>query len=65
MTLQEAMLDYRARERISQTEFANRCGLSLQTICNVENGVQSPSKVSEKKIRLVLEGGITNDSSDS
>ena len=64
MTLQERMLDYRARERISQTELANRCGLSLQTICNVENGVQSPSKVSEKKIRLVLEGG-TNDSSDS
>lgn len=54
MTLQERMLDYRARERISQTELANRCGVSLQTINSIENGLQSPSKVTLAKIELVL-----------
>ena len=55
MTLQEKMLDYRARERISQTELAHRCGVSLQTICSVENNTQNPSKMTLRKILLVVE----------
>ena len=57
MELSELMVRYRAKERISQSELAKRCGVSLQTINSVENGVQTPSKVTEQKIRLVIEGG--------
>ena len=54
MTLQERMVQYRAKERISQTELAERCGLSYQTINSVENGTQDPSKVTQAKIELIV-----------
>lgn len=54
-TLPERMIEYRARERISQGELAKRCGLSLQTINSIENELQEPSKVTEAKIKLVIE----------
>lgn len=52
--LRERMIEYRARERINQTEFANRVGVSKQTIYSVENGLQDPSKVTTAKIELVI-----------
>lgn len=54
MSLQSEMLKYRAKERISQSELAKRCGVSLQTINSVENGIQHPSKVTEQKILFVI-----------
>lgn len=60
MTLGERMVRYRAKERISQTELAQRCGVTLQTISNVERGIQEPSRVTVQKIELVIsenEGG--------
>lgn len=48
------MVEYRARERISQGELARRCGLSVQTICSVENETQEPSRVTLAKIELVI-----------
>ena len=54
MTLAERMVWYRAKERISQTELAQRCGLSLQTIHSVETETQTPSKVTLAKIELVV-----------
>lgn len=54
------MLNYRARENISQRELAARCKVTLQTINSVENGLQTPSKLTETKIRLVI-GGSEND----
>lgn len=54
MTLAERMIEYRARERISQTELAARCGLSLQTVNSVENETQSPSKITTAKIELII-----------
>ena len=59
MTLQEKMVAYRAKEKISQTELAHRCGLSIQTVNSVENGLQKPSKLTEAKIMLVI-GGTEN-----
>ena len=56
MTLVEEMVMYRAKERISQGELARRCGVSLQTINSIETGQQEPSRVTETKIRLVVEG---------
>lgn len=57
MSLQEQMIQYRARERITQQEFAERCGLSKQAIHLVECGKRSPSKITQAKIELVLRGG--------
>ena len=46
---------YRARHDISQAEMARRCNLTKQTIYAIENERQSPGKLTEMKIRLVLE----------
>ena len=54
MSLQDRMIQYRAKERITQAELAQRCGISVQTICSVENGSQDPSKVTHAKIELVV-----------
>lgn len=56
--LQTKMLAYRARNNISQSELARRCGLTLMTINSIENGRQSPSKLTETKIRLVVDGSV-------
>lgn len=63
MKLADDMIVYRAQNRINQTELAKRCGVSTQTICNVENGVQNPSKLTEAKIRLVI-GGKEDENAD-
>lgn len=49
------MIEYRARERISQKELARRVGVTVQTINSVENGLQEPSKLTEAKIHLVID----------
>lgn len=54
MTLQDRMVEYRAKERISQTELARRCKVSAQTINSVENGVQEPSRRTVAQIELVI-----------
>lgn len=56
MKLSERMVLYRAKERISQSELAKRCGVTLQTINSIENETQSPSKVTIAKIELVIGG---------
>lgn len=53
--LQGKMLAYRAKENISQGELAARCGLTLATVNSIENGRQSPSKLTETKIRLIVD----------
>lgn len=54
MTLAERMIEYRAKQSISQTELAKRCGVSYPTISAVENGIQEPTKVTQAKIELVI-----------
>lgn len=56
MTLSEEILRYRARHNMSQRDFAERCGVTVQTINSVENGRQDAGKLTETKIKLVLEG---------
>lgn len=55
MTLQDLMVRYRAKYRITQQELARQCGVCVMTINAVENGTQKPSRVTEQKIRLVVE----------
>lgn len=54
MSLQDRMIEYRAKEQISQTELAKRVGVTVQTINSVENGNQEPSKITRAKIELVI-----------
>ena len=54
MTLQERMIEYRAKERINQTELAKRVGVTTQTINSIETGAQEPSKITLAKIELVI-----------
>lgn len=51
------MLDFRARHKISMREFAARAGVTLQTVYAIENGLQKPTRTTERKIRIVLEEG--------
>lgn len=57
MSLQDMMIQYRARERITQAELANRCGLSKQSIHLIESGKKNPSKVAQAKIEIVIGKG--------
>lgn len=54
MTLQDRMIEYRAKERLTQAEMAAKCGISTQTLCSVENGTQEPGKLTKAKIELVI-----------
>lgn len=60
MTLAEKMMWYRAKHSLTQQQFADMCGLSKMTICQIETGVQKPSKITQMKILIVL-GGNTNE----
>lgn len=53
--LKDKMLDYRARHDLSQGELAEMCHVTKQTIWAVENGIQTPSKLTERKIRNVVD----------
>ena len=63
MSLGEKMFEYRARHRLSMRAFAEKCGLSLQTVWSVEAGLQNPTQMTQRKIELVIEGEETDDDS--
>lgn len=54
MELKDAIVLYRATHNISMKDFAAKCGVSGQTIYNIETVGQKPSKVTAVKIKLVL-----------
>lgn len=56
MTLGERIIYYRAKNRLSQKDFAELCGVTPQTIYAIENGYQKASKTTVIKINLVLDG---------
>ena len=53
--LQEDMIRYRAETGLSMERAAQKAGITLQTWMNVERGIQSPSRVTETKIRMIIE----------
>lgn len=53
--LANKMVMYRAKHNISMEKLAQLCGVSLQTINSVEKGTQNPSRLTEQKIRLVVD----------
>jgi DNA-binding XRE family transcriptional regulator len=52
--LSDKIFMYRARHRLSQTEMAKRCGISLSTLCSIEKRDADPSKKTLAKIMMVL-----------
>lgn len=57
------MVRYRAKHDLSQAELAAKAGLSTQTINSIETGQQTPSKVTEMKLWIVLEEDFEKDES--
>ena len=55
MTIGEEMTRFRAKHNLTQKELADIVGVTVQTICNVETGQQTPSRVTEQKIRIAME----------
>lgn len=49
------MIMYRAKHKLSQPEFAEKAGVSVQTVCHIETGQQKPSKITVAKIRLAMQ----------
>jgi DNA-binding XRE family transcriptional regulator len=54
MKLKDAIVLYRAKNRMSMQAFAEKCGVTAQTIYNVETVGQKPSRVTKAKIEIVL-----------
>ncbi len=54
--LADKIVMYRAKHRLSQRQFAEKCGLSLQTVNNIETGIAEPTRVTVAKIMLVIDG---------
>ena len=52
--LGQEILMYRAKHNISQTEMANRCNVTKQTIFNIEHEIQDPTALTQAKIRMVI-----------
>lgn len=56
MTLSERMIQFRAINNLSQSEFGKLCGMNQSYISNIENESRIPGKISREKIELVLNG---------
>ena len=52
--LSNKIIDYRAKNNISQLDFAKLCKISQQTVCNIENCKQKPSKITLTKIIKII-----------
>ena len=61
LSLKEQMIRYRAKHDLTMREMADRVGVSLQTIMMIEHGTQNPSRLTEEKIKIVLEGKENGD----
>ena len=59
--LGDEIIRYRAKHNLSQTEFANLCGLTKQTIGTIESGRPgrsgNVSRITREKILMVIENG--------
>lgn len=59
--LADRIVAYRAKNRLSQAEMANKCGVSTQTISLVERGQQKPNRVTLAKIEMIIGKGEAED----
>lgn len=55
-SISKEMLQWRIDHILTQSDCAKKAGISLQTWNQIECGRQEPSKLTEKKIRMIIEG---------
>ena len=55
--LADQIIRYRAEHDLNQQEFAERCGLTKQTIGAIESGLHGITKLTQAKILRVIEQG--------
>lgn len=53
MTLAERIIEFRAHNNLTQTEFANMVGVSMLTVWRAENG-ENINKITKSKIEQVI-----------
>lgn len=58
--LQDEMMRFRAENNLSQEKSAKMAGITLQTWNQVELGRQTPSRLTETKIRFIIERRLNN-----
>ena len=54
-SLSDMIINYRAKHDLNQEEFAQRCGLTKQTIGAIESGRHGITKLTRAKIMRVIE----------
>lgn len=62
--LGEQVLEYRARHNISQEDFANLAKLNVMTVNAIENNKYNPTKLTVRKIEIVLRGEAGENAED-
>lgn len=56
MTLGEAMVQYRAKNNLTQPELAKLCKMSTMSISILERGLRNPSRLTRAKIENLIYG---------
>lgn len=56
--LVKEIVGFRVRHNMSMKEFAELCGVTLQTIWNIENGKHKPLRTVEYKIMQVIDNEV-------
>lgn len=56
MKLSERIFEYRVTHNLSQTEFAELCKITRQSVYNYEHGIVKPSTLTYRKILKVIKG---------
>ncbi len=51
----DKMVMYRAKHQLTQQEMADKIGVSLMTLNQIEVGKQIPSRITVAKIQIVLD----------
>ena len=59
--LTKRMIAFRGKFNLTQKKLAKLCRVSTQTICLIENGQQTPGKLTLAKIEEVLKNGIEHE----
>lgn len=54
--LADKIVKYRAKHNLTQAQLAERCKVTITTICLTENGKSSPSRLTLQKILNIIGG---------
>lgn len=55
-TIAQECIEYRAKNGLTQKQFAKMIGIATPTLIYIENETRSTKKVTEAKIRMIING---------